>query len=63
MIEIKNIKKYQKNLNNSKCPVCKKRSSTKVFSPFCSKYCSDIDLSNWLDGRYYIQEDQIRNNH
>ena len=29
------------------CPNCKKKMLVK-FTPFCSKKCSDLDLSKWL---------------
>lgn len=37
----------------SPCPVCRKP-STALFNPFCSKRCSDVDLSRWLNGAYEI---------
>lgn len=45
----------------SPCPICN-RESQKAFHPFCSKRCADLDLGNWLGGRYRIpsiDEDEI----
>ncbi|MGQ7790996.1 DNA gyrase inhibitor YacG [Faunimonas sp. B44] len=35
------------------CPICGKRATREAY-PFCSKRCADIDLGNWLTGRYAI---------
>ena len=35
------------------CAICG-RPSTEPFRPFCSKRCVDVDLANWLGGRYAI---------
>ncbi|MDE2737933.1 MAG: DNA gyrase inhibitor YacG [Paracoccaceae bacterium] len=35
------------------CPICKKL-SVPEYQPFCSKRCADIDLGNWLDGKYVL---------
>jgi endogenous inhibitor of DNA gyrase (YacG/DUF329 family) len=35
------------------CPICGKPVDPK-FDPFCSKRCTDIDLSRWLKGVYAI---------
>lgn len=35
------------------CPICG-RPSMERFRPFCSKRCADVDLGNWLEGRYAI---------
>ncbi|MCY3726251.1 MAG: DNA gyrase inhibitor YacG [Paracoccaceae bacterium] len=35
------------------CPICKKLSIPE-YQPFCSKRCADIDLGNWLDGKYVL---------
>lgn len=39
------------------CPICKKL-STPEYQPFCSKRCADIDLGNWLDGKYVLSGDK-----
>ena len=39
-----------------KCPTCKKQSSD-IFTPFCSKKCSDIDLMKWLSDENYVSLD------
>jgi endogenous inhibitor of DNA gyrase (YacG/DUF329 family) len=36
-----------------KCPQCGKPGAQKT-RPFCSRYCKDKDLINWLDGRYVV---------
>ena len=36
-----------------KCPTCKKKSK-ELFSPFCSKKCSDLDLMEWLSDERFI---------
>ena len=41
----------------SKCLICKKLIEKDNYYPFCSKRCSDIDLSKWLTEGYYISED------
>ena len=57
------IKKTYKNrivkLNKKKiiCPTCKKSSLNYLFTPFCSKKCSDIDLMKWLSDENYIKLD------
>jgi uncharacterized protein len=35
------------------CPICSRPADT-VLRPFCSKRCSDVDLSRWLTGAYAI---------
>ncbi len=35
------------------CPICKKPTD-KVFRPFCSKRCADVDLGRWLTEGYTI---------
>lgn len=35
------------------CPICEKATSP-TYRPFCSKRCADVDLGNWLTGRYAI---------
>ncbi len=36
-----------------KCPICGKPSE-RVFYPFCSKRCADVDLHRWLSGAHAI---------
>lgn len=49
------------------CPICG-RPNEDAFRPFCSKRCSDVDLSRWLTGGYVIrsredeEEDSIASN-
>ncbi len=35
------------------CPICG-RPRVEACRPFCSARCADIDLGNWLSGRYAI---------
>ncbi|WP_274426287.1 DNA gyrase inhibitor YacG [Chelativorans sp. YIM 93263] len=35
------------------CPECGKP-SLRVYYPFCSKRCKDVDLNRWLSGNYVI---------
>lgn len=35
------------------CPICHKPAQ-KGYLPFCSKRCSDIDLSRWFNGVYSV---------
>lgn len=39
------------------CPICGKPSDVSQ-DPFCSKRCREIDLGNWLGGRYAIPTDE-----
>ncbi len=42
-----------------KCPICgDKILKSNEYLPFCSKKCGDIDLSRWLDSKYFIAEDK-----
>ncbi|MCV2882945.1 DNA gyrase inhibitor YacG [Actibacterium sp. XHP0104] len=35
------------------CPICQKETDQK-YRPFCSKRCADVDLGNWLGGKYAV---------
>jgi uncharacterized protein len=39
-----------------RCPICKQNITPEAnaFRPFCSERCQNIDLDNWLEGRYRI---------
>lgn len=39
------------------CPLCGKPSDEK-YHPFCSKRCSDVDLSRWLGEKYAVPTDE-----
>ncbi|MBL4666401.1 MAG: DNA gyrase inhibitor YacG [Sneathiella sp.] len=39
--------------NTPKCPRCKKKAD-KLFRPFCSKRCQQLDLGKWLNESYVI---------
>lgn len=46
------------------CPTCRKSfpaTPHRETFPFCSPQCKNVDLGNWLDGRYRIaaQDDEI----
>ncbi len=36
-----------------RCPICSRPTEAK-FRPFCSRRCSDVDLSRWLRGAYAV---------
>jgi endogenous inhibitor of DNA gyrase (YacG/DUF329 family) len=38
------------------CPICGHPADPK-FRPFCSRRCSDVDLSRWLNGVYRVSVD------
>ncbi len=50
------ISPEKKELNMS-CALCHKKKAVRVFRPFCSKRCKDVDLGNWFTGHYVIQGD------
>lgn len=35
------------------CPICGKVAD-RAYDPFCSRRCKEVDLGNWLGGRYAI---------
>ena len=35
------------------CPICGKPVE-RMFKPFCSKRCADVDLNRWLSGVYAV---------
>lgn len=43
------------------CPICGKQ-PTDIFTPFCSRRCSDIDLLRWFNGGYSapaLEQDEL----
>ena len=40
-----------------KCPICGKI-TTHEFRPFCSKNCSNLDLSRWFRGLYRVETEE-----
>ena len=36
------------------CVLCRCRSATPTFHPFCSRRCADLDLARWLGDGYRI---------
>ena len=36
-----------------KCPTCGAQADAKAL-PFCSSRCADVDLGNWLQGKYAV---------
>ncbi len=40
-------------VKSGRCPICTAPAET-GFRPFCSRRCSDVDLSRWLRGAYAI---------
>lgn len=39
------------------CPICGKAARPGC-RPFCSRRCADVDLGNWLTGRYAVGTDE-----
>jgi uncharacterized protein len=39
------------------CPICG-RPAVKAYRPFCSARCADVDLGNWVSGRYRVPSDE-----
>ncbi|WP_412058950.1 DNA gyrase inhibitor YacG [Bartonella sp. DGB2] len=39
--------------SNQVCPQCKKMTH-RLYYPFCSKRCKEIDLHHWLSGAYRL---------
>jgi len=42
-----------------KCPICGKMTDSMQYRPFCSKRCADVDLGNWLTGKYSIPAEEM----
>lgn len=40
-------------IGRGRCPICRAPTAV-LFKPFCSRRCSDVDLSRWLSGSYAI---------
>ncbi len=40
------------------CPICDGE-SVPDYRPFCSRRCADLDLGNWLTGRYSAPSDDL----
>lgn len=39
------------------CPICGK-ASARLYRPFCSRRCADVDLHRWLGEGYRIPTDE-----
>lgn len=39
------------------CPICG-RPAVREHRPFCSARCADVDLGNWVSGRYRIPSEE-----
>jgi endogenous inhibitor of DNA gyrase (YacG/DUF329 family) len=39
------------------CPICGRPAVT-AHRPFCSARCADVDLGNWVSGRYRIASEE-----
>ena len=62
MVIIKNFTNIKRKKSNI-CIICNKKIlKQNNYFPFCSKYCSDIDLSKWLGEKYYINENSNNGN-
>ena len=42
-----------------KCPICGKMTDSMQYRPFCSKRCADVDLGNWLTGKYSVPAEEM----
>lgn len=42
-----------------KCPICGKMTDDEKYRPFCSKRCADVDLGNWLTGKYAVPATEV----
>ncbi|WP_299553807.1 DNA gyrase inhibitor YacG [uncultured Tateyamaria sp.] len=44
------------------CPICNEQ-TVKMYRPFCSRRCADIDLARWMNGAYAVpsQREDERN--
>lgn len=42
-----------------KCPICGKMTDNAQYRPFCSKRCADVDLGNWLTGKYSVPAQEM----
>ncbi len=51
------VKKSAEVVMLGRCPMCKRR-ATLDYRPFCSKRCSDLDLSRWMGGVYAIPAEE-----
>lgn len=40
------------------CPICG-APPQKEARPFCSKRCADIDLGNWMSGKYFVPSQEL----
>lgn len=40
------------------CPICG-RPQTAEMRPFCSRRCADVDLGNWVSGRYAVPGEPV----
>lgn len=38
------------------CPICGNE-TVQAVRPFCSKRCADVDLANWIRGKYVVVSD------
>ncbi len=47
-----------KNEQTAHCPICQKNVQ-EIFSPFCSKRCSDVDLGRWLTDYYVVSDVEL----
>ncbi|MBM64310.1 MAG: DNA gyrase inhibitor YacG [Acidobacteria bacterium] len=44
-------------LGQTVCVYCRNREAAPEWKPFCSERCKQLDLRNWVDGRYRIPGD------
>ena len=43
------------------CPICGNE-TVQAMRPFCSKRCADIDLANWMRGKYVVAPENADEN-
>ena len=43
----------------SRCPICGKVTEIGKYRPFCSKRCADIDLGNWFNENYRVEDEKV----
>ncbi|WP_299153422.1 DNA gyrase inhibitor YacG [uncultured Tateyamaria sp.] len=39
------------------CPICQNETA-KLYRPFCSRRCADVDLARWMSGGYAVPSER-----
>jgi len=42
------------------CVLCRRRSVDERWRPFCGERCRNEDLARWIDGRYRVAADPVK---